>query len=90
MKITVFNQLKKYESYLNTANFANYIRGLTNAQVDELIRLGKELGINHKNNHCPKCTLDFVKKLAVPYFEQKQKMEDKKNGKKEHTAEKTT
>lgn len=61
-------KLAKYESYLITAHKADYIRALTNAQVEELIQIGKEIGINYKNNHCPKCALEFVKKLAVYYF----------------------
>lgn len=81
MKITVYNKLKKYESYLTTAYKADYIRGLTNVQLDELIALGAEVGIMFKNNHCPKCTLGFIKRLAVPYFEQKEKLEEKKNAK---------
>ena len=81
MKITAYNKLRKYESYLITAHKANYIRALTNSQVEELIEIGNEVGIHYKNNHCPKCALEFMKKLAVPYFEQKQKLEDKKNGK---------
>lgn len=78
MKITVFNKLRKYESYLFTAKEANFIRSLTNKDMEDLISIGAEIGIMHKNNHCPKCALDFVKKLAVPYFEQKKKLENKK------------
>lgn len=81
MKITVYNKLRKYESYLITAHEGNYIRSLTNTQVEELISIGKEIGILYKNNHCPKCALDFVKKLAIPYFEQKEKLELKKQEK---------
>lgn len=81
MKITVYNKLRKYESYLTTAVKGNYIRSLTNTQVEELIGIGKEIGIEHKNNHCPTCTLAFMKKLAIPYFEQKQKLENKKEEK---------
>lgn len=75
----IFNGLSKYESYLTTASKANYIRSLTNSQMDELIALGAELGVHHVNNHCPKCALEFIKKLAAPYFEFKQLMEEKDN-----------
>jgi len=78
MKITAFNKLRKYEDYLTTAIKGNYIRSLTNTQIEELIAIGDEVGIKYKNNHCPKCALDFVKKLATPYFEQKTKLEEKK------------
>ena len=88
MKITVYNKLKKFDSWLTTANKGNYIRSLTNKQVDELIEIGNEIGIIYKNNHCPKCILDFVKKLSIPYFEQKQKLEDKKNQKEGQEDEK--
>lgn len=72
-----YYKLRKYESYLTTATKADYIRALTNTQLEELIIIGEELGIIYKNNHCPKCALQFVKKLAVPYFEQKTKLEKK-------------
>ena len=88
MKITVYNKLKKFDSWLATANKGNYIRSLTNKQVDELIEIGNEIGIVYTNNHCPKCILDFVKKLSIHYFEQKQKLEDKKNQKQEQEDEK--
>ena len=81
MKITAYNQLRKYESYLTTATQGNYIRSLTNKQMEELIKIGEEVGIKHTNNHCPKCALEFMKKLAIPYFEQKQKLELKKEEK---------
>ena len=90
MRMNTFYNLRKYESYLTTAHFGNYIRSLTNSQVEELIEYGAELGIHFKNNHCPKCILDFVKKLGDKYFEQneamakKPKRENTKNdGKKE-------
>lgn len=81
MKITIFNKLRKYETFLYTAHYANYIRSLTNSQLEDLISIAAELNIIHKNNHCPKCTLDFVKKVAIPYFEQKDKLEQKKREK---------
>ena len=81
MKITIYNKLKKYEHYLYTAHKADYIRGLTSKQVDDLINAGAELDIAYKHNGCPKCLLTFVKKLAKPYFEQKEKLEQKKKDK---------
>ena len=88
MKITVYNKLKKFDSWLTTANKGNYIRSLTNKQVDELIEIGNEIGIVYKNNHRTKCILDVVKTLSMTYFEQKQKFEDKKNQKDEQEDEK--
>lgn len=82
MKITIYNKLRKYDSFLTTAHKGNFIRSLTNEQMEDLIAIGSEIGINHKNNHCPKCALEFVKKLAIPYFEQKDKLELKKEEKK--------
>lgn len=83
MKITVYNKLRKYESYLYTAQYGDYIRSLTSSQMEELINIGSEIGIIYKNNHCPKCALDFVKKLAVPYFEQQKNLEAKKQDRKD-------
>ena len=83
MKITTFNKLKKYESYLYTAKYANYIRSLTNAQVEDLIVAGGEIEIYFKNNHCGVCILNFIKKLSDKYYEQKEKNENNKKKKNE-------
>lgn len=82
MKITTFNRLRKYETYLYTAHKADYIRSLKMNQVEELIEIGAEIGVNYKYNHCPKCVLDFVKRLAAKYYEQKNKMEENRNASK--------
>lgn len=82
MNIIAYNKLRKYEDYLSTASKANYIRSLTNSQMEDLIAIADSIGIKFKNNHCPKCTLGFMKRLAVPYFEQKSKLEEKQNEKK--------
>lgn len=92
MKANSFKILEKYDSYFITASKADFIRGLTTTQLNELIAIGNELGIYYKNNHCPKCTLEFMKKLAVPYFEHKENLE-KKQAKKstvQPVVEKTT
>lgn len=81
MKITIFNKLRKFEHNLYTADRLNFTRSLTMPQVSELTEIGKELGLEYKHKGCPKCLLNFLKKLAVPYFEQKQKLEDKKKEK---------
>ena len=77
MKANLFKILEKYDSYFITASKADFIRGLTTTQLNELIGVAAELGIYYKNNHCPKCTLEFMKKLAVPYFEHKENVEKK-------------
>ena len=77
MKATLFKTLEKYDSYFITASKADFIRGLTTPQLNELIAVAAELGVYYKNNHCPKCTLEFMKKLAVPYFEHKENIKNK-------------
>ena len=77
MKANSFKILEKYDSYFITASKADFIRGLTTTQLNELIAVAPELGIYYKNNHCPKCTLTFMKQLAVPYFEHKENLEKK-------------
>lgn len=86
MKANSFKILEKYDSYFLTASKADFIRGLTTTQLNELIGVANELGIYYKNNHCPKCTLEFMKKLAVPYFEHKENVEKKqaKKSKEQH------
>lgn len=81
MKITTFNKLRKYENYLYTAKYANFARGLTNTQIEDLITAGNDINIIYKNNHCPVCILRFLKQLAEPYFEQKEKMENNRKQK---------
>lgn len=81
MKITIYNKLKKYDSYLTTAVKANYIRSLTTKEVDELVEIGSELKITLTNRSCGTCILGFMKKLGVPYLEQKEKLKDKKENK---------
>lgn len=91
MKLTTYQKLKKYEGWLTTAHNGNYIRSLTNSQMDDLISIASEVGIIHVNNHCPKCALEFIKKLAIPYFEFQTKMEnnkEKKDNKKDKNGDK--
>ena len=49
MKITTFNKLKKYEKYLYTAKYAQYTRGLTNAQIEDLIKAGEDRKLAFKS-----------------------------------------
>lgn len=87
MKITTFNKLRKYETYLYTAKNANFVRGLTNTQIEDLITAGNEIDIPFNNNHCPSCILRFIQRLAEPYFTQKEKMENNKKKKEDNKNE---
>lgn len=60
-----------------TATNADFIRGLTKNEIKELTEAAKEVGILYTHNGCPKCCLDFIKKLAVPYFKEKERREEK-------------
>jgi len=86
MKLGTYQKLRKYEAWLTTAHKADFIRSLSNSQMEDLIAIAKEEGIHHTNNHCPKCALEFMKKLARPYFEFQEKMENNKK-KKENNGE---
>lgn len=83
MKITIYNKLRKFDRYLFTSYYSDYVRGLTSREVQELSEIGNEVGIPYKHNGCPKCLLNFIKKLAKPYFEQQKKLEEKKKQKQE-------
>lgn len=72
MKDSVFSTLAKYDSYFYTATNADFIRGLTKNEIKELTNAAKEVGIIYVHNGCPKCCLDFIKKLAVPYYKEKE------------------
>ena len=77
MKINIYNKLRKYEKYLYTAYKADYIRSLTTKEVDDLIAIGNELGISYNHRGCPVCLLKFIKQVAKPYYEQKDKFDAK-------------
>lgn len=79
-----FEKLTKYRNYLYTAYYANYTRSLTNFQVEELISIASEIGIVYRNNHCPKCLLEFLQKLGKAFFEYKVEEDNmpKKQGRK--------
>ena len=62
-----YDKLTPYKNYFDTALNGNSIRALTNAQVDDLIKIASGLGITYKNNHCPVCLLNFIKKLGTQY-----------------------
>lgn len=72
--------LEKYESYFNTAIKAEYIRGLTSKQINELHTIYQEIFKKKLNNlTCNSCVFNMVKDLGIYYYEQL-KTED--NGKK--------
>lgn len=76
MKDEVFAVLAKFDSYFYTATYASFIRSLTKNEMKELIEAAKEVGIIYVHNGCPKCSLDFIKKLAVPYYKEKAAREE--------------
>ena len=88
MKDSVFTTLAKYDSYFYTATNADFIRGLTKNEIGELISAAKEVGILYTHNGCPKCCLDFIKKLAVPYFKEKEERAKKVKEELEKEAQK--
>ena len=62
-----YERLKPYEHFFTTAIEGSYIRSLTNKEINVLIDVAHELGIDFKNNHCPSCILTFVKKVGKLY-----------------------
>lgn len=88
MKDSVFTTLAKYDSYFYTATSADFIRGLTKNEIKELTNAAKEVGILYTHNGCPKCCLDFIKKLAVPYYKEKEEREKKVKEELEKEAQK--
>lgn len=70
-------QLKKYESWLHSALYGDYIRALWKSDMEILVPIyekwtGKKINMN---SACGKCKLDFMKKLGKLYFNNKEKME---------------
>ena len=69
--------LKKYESWFHSAIECDYIRALWDSDMKILVPI-YEKWTNSKfdgNSKCPKCKLDFMKKLGQLYFNNKEKME---------------
>ena len=81
MKMSIYNKLRKFESYFYTAYYANYTRAMTTVEMGELIDIAAELGIRYKYTSCPKCNHEFIKKVAALWYEQKNKLEEKKKDK---------
>ena len=69
MNQEIYDKLSKYRSYLDTAHNFNYIRGVNTNMMNELTEIASELGIKYKYNHCPKCTLEFIKRLGGIYYD---------------------
>lgn len=64
--------LEKYESYFRTALKSDYIRNLTDAQCDELLKI-YERASGRKYPLCKRCgtsKLAFIKEVGKKYFEQ--------------------
>lgn len=69
----IYTKLKDYSTFLYTAHKASYVRGLLRKDLDDLIVIGKELGIEYKRSSCATCNLNFVKRLAALYYEYEEK-----------------
>lgn len=72
MKInaTHYKQLKKYERYLTTAHYANYITGIGTKTANDMKALYEKI-TGHEfpmNATCGKCRLELCKKLGSLYF----------------------
>lgn len=81
MNICQYNKLKRFDSELTLAVKCNCKRGFMNDELDYLIQVGSELGIECNNRNCPKCVLDFLINLGKPYLAFKDKLESKKKKK---------
>lgn len=92
MNKELFDRMAKFDEMLNSAYNLGFIRALTQSKYNELAEIGNELGIKLTNVGCPACQLEFVKKLAKPYFEYKDNKPKPKKGKesKNETEEKPT
>ena len=69
MNIEQYNKLKQYESYLNTAYKANYVRNMSSSNARELLSIYRELGYNDTiNTNCSTCVFRMCKRLGELYF----------------------
>lgn len=80
MTIKQYYKLKKHEDILFTARYCDYFRNLTQSKRVELEEMYEELFKEKSslNAGCGGCQLKSLKRLAVPYFQMKEKMEKRK------------
>lgn len=82
MNEELIKELAKYETYFSTAIKADYIRCLSakdkNYLIDVYTQLGKKIG----NKNCNGCVLNMVKYIGTEYYNYKNNLISKKNGKK--------
>lgn len=68
MNEELYIRMKVYKHYFYTAFYADYIRGVTKNQLEDLVMFGNELGVKLINKNCNVCIFNLVHKLAEIYF----------------------
>jgi hypothetical protein len=65
------DKLKKYEQYLETAYYHDYVRTLPMSDAIKMNEIYNELTGRKQNVTCGKCVLQLCKTLGKLYFEYK-------------------
>ena len=74
-----YDELESNEMNLRTALHADYVRVIPDAKLDILIRIYKELGFTeHVKRNCGSCIIKMCKRIAKPYYEFREIIENKK------------
>lgn len=70
LNVSQYSQLRKYDRYLRTAHYANYITGMSLNIAQQLKDIYEKVTKKEftRNLSCGKCKLDLCKRLAVLYF----------------------
>lgn len=73
-----YDELESNEMNLRTALHADYVRVIPDAKLDILIRIYKELGFTeHVKRNCGSCIIKMCKRIAKPYYEFREIIENK-------------
>lgn len=70
LNCTQYQQLRKYDRFLRTAHYANYITGMSLNTANELKAIYEKITGKPfpKNMSCTRCKLDLCKRLGNLYF----------------------
>ena len=73
-----YDELESNEMNLRTAYHADYVRVIPDAKMDILVRIYKELGYTeHVKRNCGACIIKMCKRIAKPYYEFRDIIENK-------------
>lgn len=77
LSVVQFNQMKKYENYLNTAVNSGYVRSLPIESAKSIAEVFTYLTGQKANVRCPRCVLAFCKTVGLVYYSYKKEKDER-------------